>query len=1416
MQRHTGMKRLLTTIGLLGALILGTPANAQNMDLGIVDDATYAEAVGAISASEFVLYDYRVSPRPRVAGVVASLMEFATRNPLADESQLSLYAQTLAFDWQVAAPGDPELRRSANFLPSLRFTRVSGVEALRGFDTDVGEAAAALLAVGVPGPVDFASLKSRMVRYEATRGRAFANAPELSHLLVLGLLGHDLTGADNPGLAGAMREYLESEGYEPVPDGIDDDRFVAVYAGLSQLPADYAAFTLAISVPIGQEAPPIWNQISAQFDAISAASNAQFIELQDANANGPSLMEGVEMGLDPQVLDALNAEFQGQLEVIATPNTILSANTLLMFQSADLTIQAYAQQAEITAELQADGYDAMAIGIASAKILGGVAMIGVGIATGWTGVGILTAVGGFFIAAEGGLQLAGELDGGEPSNIEQQMFDQIVQVREDIENMRVEMHMRFDRIEQQLNFMFMGMATGFNALGMAIGELQDTVENLTRDVLINRALLERVEDALYGLGEDLLDADLASRCNNYLNYRESNGVDLPYAGAESYLAGANEFFTVAVNVAQNTTYAGPTTSTLSVASADETLNGASIGRNVNDLRNFPFNALGLPRLLGARIVAPAPWAQGAAAYIQFARENPWYFAYQYEQQTLADGTQPDVETIIQQGENLATAMVNGRSQALFDALFDGYDDAVADLQTAIEVHLFSTGTLPAHWTNGADSVNPLAGVDQDVSALAPEPDVYPDILPLADPTHLWNVFPSSAPRLWAIISPDNGRRPRSQHSRGNIQPPGISWYATVTNDAWFTASEFEPQRLTFTYGSESSDNLDCLTYTYAERRLEFTLVGAASNEAQIASFWASGELRDALLSGADLTGEVLQLPAPAFTPFRRSVVGWRRAIGGSPDLVCLDATLPGLPNLGACITGNGPVVLNLPGGQVTIRVLDLIDNPLCTVSDGSTPPAVSDVGPINANSRAVFEFDPPISAFYTYYGSLESGSSATLTAFDELGAVIGSDVRVRHTGSPGAVSHGFISGQLATRVEITTNDAGLMIGGFTGLAFNDPSLGSVTIPGYAGPSGATVQVDFGCRFGPLPPTTIAIADDVLAFDDACQGDFPGDLAVYLDSFINPTLAEIISELQSPGTNLIKSAAAALSDWQTLIEAYSTFSLPEAMDTSTALRATLGGSFDADGLSLGGAAIQPIAIAMLAGDIAVRPFPEIMLERSTIARNEVDTAIAAPAQPHPYLNYMLNELRALRDHAFELARDDAYATPPGVSLVVSAIDGLMNNDTLQSCRTVEVDSLFPANPAYLAPQHGSVALNSDGSFTYTPDMGYVGSDSFTYRLGTSVAGLGCQPGLALRGELDQFVYSNPATVVVLITPLAPPPHCQGNANGDSVVNFDDINSIIANWLSDYTPQSGPGDANDDGLVNFDDINAVLANWLGSCP
>jgi len=56
-------------------------------------------------------------------------------------------------------------------------------------------------------------------------------------------------------------------------------------------------------------------------------------------------------------------------------------------------------------------------------------------------------------------------------------------------------------------------------------------------------------------------------------------------------------------------------------------------------------------------------------------------------------------------------------------------------------------------------------------------------------------------------------------------------------------------------------------------------------------------------------------------------------------------------------------------------------------------------------------------------------------------------------------------------------------------------------------------------------------------------------------------------------------------------------------------------------------------------------------------------------------------------------------------------------------------------------------------------------------------------------------------------------CPGDTNGDSVVNFADLNAVLAAF-----GQSGvgmPADLNNDGVVNFADLNAVLAAFGTAC-
>lgn len=110
----------------------------------------------------------------------------------------------------------------------------------------------------------------------------------------------------------------------------------------------------------------------------------------------------------------------------------------------------------------------------------------------------------------------------------------------------------------------------------------------------------------------------------------------------------------------------------------------------------------------------------------------------------------------------------------------------------------------------------------------------------------------------------------------------------------------------------------------------------------------------------------------------------------------------------------------------------------------------------------------------------------------------------------------------------------------------------------------------------------------------------------------------------------------------------------------------------------------------------------------------------------------------------VAANDNYTVNEDTALIVPAA-GVLTNDS-----DVEGDAL--AAVLVSGPSHGSLTLNANGSFTYTPTFNFNGSDSFTY--------------CANDGALDSTV----TTVVITVNSVNDPPAASNlNAAETYVVN-----------------------------------------------
>jgi uncharacterized repeat protein (TIGR01451 family) len=140
------------------------------------------------------------------------------------------------------------------------------------------------------------------------------------------------------------------------------------------------------------------------------------------------------------------------------------------------------------------------------------------------------------------------------------------------------------------------------------------------------------------------------------------------------------------------------------------------------------------------------------------------------------------------------------------------------------------------------------------------------------------------------------------------------------------------------------------------------------------------------------------------------------------------------------------------------------------------------------------------------------------------------------------------------------------------------------------------------------------------------------------------------------------------------------------------------------------------------------------------------------------------------NATPVAVSDSYTASKNNPLTVAAASGVLANDT-------DPDGDLLHAILDFAPAHGTLVLNPDGAFTYTPAQGYTGTDIFTYVAADSAGNV-----------------SNVATVFLTVTDQAPV------ANNDSYAATENTSLTI----------SAPGVLGNDTDPNGDALTAVLVS------
>jgi VCBS repeat-containing protein len=153
----------------------------------------------------------------------------------------------------------------------------------------------------------------------------------------------------------------------------------------------------------------------------------------------------------------------------------------------------------------------------------------------------------------------------------------------------------------------------------------------------------------------------------------------------------------------------------------------------------------------------------------------------------------------------------------------------------------------------------------------------------------------------------------------------------------------------------------------------------------------------------------------------------------------------------------------------------------------------------------------------------------------------------------------------------------------------------------------------------------------------------------------------------------------------------------------------------------------------------------------------------------------------------VANNDSYSTPANTPLTV-AVPGLLTNDT--DLDNDPLTAVFVTNPT-----NGTLTLNPNGSFTYTPAAGYSGLDSFTYQANDGTAN-------SNTATVTIGVNVKPPTTTTNVVQLpAPPP-----ATLCTLTNFENPGMIRSHFLNDID--------RDQLYCRLIAANGTYMTWYGS--
>ncbi len=264
---------------------------------------------------------------------------------------------------------------------------------------------------------------------------------------------------------------------------------------------------------------------------------------------------------------------------------------------------------------------------------------------------------------------------------EQMILEEIGKLRKQVDQLRTEMHARFDRIDQELNIIYTTMQERFDKIDLQLGVINANVLEVQRTLLDLDLKLNRMERNNFELLDAVGRRPLLEAINGGLNYQERTGQSMPFQ--PDFVNYENLFQTWGTIHAFDALATGPSQRDFSDGALLAELNALPLDANLNYLNSW-LQLHGVPALSSSRLASPRDWLFASRAYGQLGVEWPQQMAQiDPQRQTALTAVGTDLEGAIRNISTVDGSTGPQGNHPLFDTVVGFYNGKVTALHSKL-------------------------------------------------------------------------------------------------------------------------------------------------------------------------------------------------------------------------------------------------------------------------------------------------------------------------------------------------------------------------------------------------------------------------------------------------------------------------------------------------------------------------------------------------------------------------------------------------------------------------------------------------------------------------------------------------------------------------------------------------------------